>query len=75
VKMLGYLFYVGDQRETSLAYRSEPDADNDWFRVRHEKAMSAEAVVRLAEAAHAKYGFRISNSRAACSAVMRKSKP
>ncbi|MCL9802171.1 glucarate dehydratase [Pseudomonas sp. AKS31] len=58
VKMLGYLFYVGDQRETNLAYRSEPDADNDWFRVRHEKAMSAEAVVRLAEAAHAKYGFK-----------------
>jgi len=58
VKMLGYLFYVGDQRETDLAYRSEPDADNDWFRVRHEKAMSAEAVVRLAEAAKAKYGFQ-----------------
>ncbi|WP_247842073.1 glucarate dehydratase [Pseudomonas sp. MWU12-3103b] len=58
VKMLGYLFYVGDQRETNLAYRSDPDADNDWFRVRHEKAMSAEAVVRLAEAAQAKYGFQ-----------------
>ncbi|WP_226501262.1 glucarate dehydratase [Pseudomonas sp. MWU16-30322] len=58
VKMLGYLFYVGDHRETSLAYRSEPDANNDWFRVRHEKAMSAEAVVRLAEAAQAKYGFQ-----------------
>ena len=58
VKMLGYLFYVGDQHQTDLAYRSEPDADNDWFRVRHEKAMTAEAVVRLAEAAHAKYGFK-----------------
>ncbi|WP_016775360.1 glucarate dehydratase [Pseudomonas sp. R62] len=58
VKMLGYLFYVGDQHETDLAYRSEPDAENDWFRVRHEKAMTAEAVVRLAEAAHAKYGFK-----------------
>jgi glucarate dehydratase len=58
VKMLGYLFYVGDRNETDLAYRSEPEADNDWFRVRHEKAMSADAVVRLAEAAHAKYGFK-----------------
>ncbi|MCV5307348.1 glucarate dehydratase, partial [Escherichia coli] len=28
VEMLGYLFYVGDQRKTDLAYRSEPDADN-----------------------------------------------
>ncbi|MGW8461917.1 glucarate dehydratase [Pseudomonas sp. CLCA07] len=58
VKMLGYLFYVGDRDETDLAYRSEPDADNDWFRVRHEKAMTADAVVRLAEAAHARYGFK-----------------
>lgn len=58
VKMLGYLFYVGDRNETDLAYRSEPDADNDWFRVRHEKAMTADAVVRLAEAAHARYGFK-----------------
>jgi glucarate dehydratase len=58
VKMLGYLFYVGDRNETDLAYRDEPDADNDWFRVRHEKAMSADAVVRLAVAAHARYGFK-----------------
>ena len=58
VKMLGYLFYVGDRNQTDLAYRSEPDADNDWFRVRHEKAMTADAVVRLAEAAHARYGFK-----------------
>jgi glucarate dehydratase len=58
VKMLGYLFYVGDRNKTDLAYRSEPEADNDWFRVRHEQAMTAESVVRLAEAAHAKYGFK-----------------
>ncbi|CRL51546.1 glucarate dehydratase [Pseudomonas sp. P154a] len=58
VKMLGYLFYVGDRQQTDLAYRSEPDADNDWFRVRHEQAMTADAVVRLAEAAHARYGFK-----------------
>ena len=58
VKMLGYLFYVGDRNATDLAYRSEADADNDWFRVRHEKALTADAVVRLAEAAHARYGFK-----------------
>ncbi|MGB6211037.1 glucarate dehydratase [Pseudomonas mandelii] len=58
VKMLGYLFYVGDRNETDLPYRSEPEADNDWFRVRHDKAMTADAVVRLAEAAHARYGFK-----------------
>ena len=56
VKMLGYLFYIGDRQQTDLAYRSEADAD-DWFRLRHEKAMTPDAVVRLAEAAQAKYGF------------------
>ncbi|MFF7707221.1 glucarate dehydratase [Pseudomonas sp. NPDC007930] len=57
VKMLGYLFYVGDRNKTDLAYRSEADADNEWFRVRHEEALTPERVVRLAEAAQAKYGF------------------
>ena len=58
VQMLGYLFYVGDRNKTDLPYRSEPGADNDWFRVRHEEAMSPEAVVRLAEAAQERYGFQ-----------------
>ncbi|HEY9239553.1 MAG TPA: glucarate dehydratase [Burkholderiaceae bacterium] len=57
VEMLGYLFFVGDKRKTGLAYASEPDAADDWSRVRHEEAMTPEAVVRLAEAAHARYGF------------------
>ncbi|WP_452004862.1 glucarate dehydratase [Azospirillum largimobile] len=57
VEMLGYLFYVGDRTKTDLPYRSEPDARNDWFRLRHEEALTPEAVVRLAEAAHDRYGF------------------
>ena len=57
VQMLGYLFYVGDRRKTELAYASEPDATNDWFRVRHDEALTPEAIVRQAEAAHARYGF------------------
>ena len=57
VEMLGYLFFVGDRARTDLPYRTEPGADNDWFRVRNEVAMTPEAVVRLAEAAHARYGF------------------
>jgi glucarate dehydratase len=57
VEMLGYLFYVADRRKTDLPYLSEPDADNDWFRLRHEEAMGTEAIVRLAEAAYARYGF------------------
>ena len=58
VQMLGYLFYVGDRQQTDLAYKSEPDQADDWLRLRHEKAMKAEAVVRLAEAAQARYGFQ-----------------
>lgn len=57
VEMLGYLFFVGDRDKSDLPYAREPQADNDWFRLRHEKAMTPEAIVRLAEAARARYGF------------------
>ena len=57
VQMLGYLFYVGDRTKTDLPYETDPGADNDWFRLRHEEAMTPEAIVRLAEATHARYGF------------------
>jgi len=57
VEMLGYLFYVGDWRRTDLPYAEDPGADDDWFRLRHEAAMTPEAVVRLAEAARERYGF------------------
>ena len=57
VEMLGYLFFVGDRRRTELPYVEDPGADNDWFRVRHEEAMTPAAVVRLAEAARERYGF------------------
>ncbi|MDR7344549.1 glucarate dehydratase [Pantoea alhagi] len=57
VEMLGYLFYVGDRRKTTLPYQSEPSASCDWYRLRHEEALTPETVVRLAEAAYEKYGF------------------
>jgi len=57
VEMLGYLFFIGDRNQTDLPYRHEADAGNDWFRLRNEKAMTPESVVRLAEAAREKYGF------------------
>jgi glucarate dehydratase len=50
VEMLGYLFYVGDQDKTDLAYAREQDADNDWFRLRHEPSMTPESIVRRANA-------------------------
>ena len=57
VEMLGYLFYIGDRDRTDLPYAREPDGGNAWFRLRHEKAMTPEAITRLAEAARERYGF------------------
>ena len=57
VEMLGYLFFIGDRSRTDLPYDSAPEAQDDWLRLRHEAALTPEAVVRLAEAAHARYGF------------------
>jgi glucarate dehydratase len=58
VQMLGYLFFVGDRQKTDLPYASEPDNTDDWCRLRHEVALTPEAVVRLAEAAQQRYGFQ-----------------
>jgi glucarate dehydratase len=57
VKTLGYLFYIGDRNKTDLPYYSNTEAEEEWYRIRHEEALTPEAVVRLAEASHAKYGF------------------
>jgi glucarate dehydratase len=57
VEVLGYLFYIGDRNKTNLPYLSATDSKDDWLRLRHEEAVSTDAIVRLAEAAHARYGF------------------
>jgi glucarate dehydratase len=60
VEMLGYLFFVGDRTKTDLPYlapQDEPEETDGWRRVRHEVALTPEAIVRQAEAAHARYGF------------------
>jgi glucarate dehydratase len=57
VPMLGYLFYVGDRQATDLPYLVEEAPADDWERLRREPAMTPEAVVALAEAAQARYGF------------------
>lgn len=58
VKMLGYLFYVGDRTRTDLPYYTDPTNPCDWYRLRHEEALTADAVVELARASQALYGFR-----------------
>ncbi|MFE7572005.1 enolase C-terminal domain-like protein [Streptomyces sp. NPDC057539] len=58
VRVLGYLFYVGDPGRTDLEYVREPDSAVEWYRIRREEALTPEAIVRQAEATYARYGFR-----------------
>jgi glucarate dehydratase len=55
--MLGYLFYIGDRKKTDLDYDCYPDADCEWYNIRHEEAMTPEQIVALARASKEKYGF------------------
>src|SRR5215471_15932353 len=57
VETLGYLFFVGDRTKTNLAYVEGESGRADWFNLRHQVAMTPEAIVRLAEATQDHYGF------------------
>ncbi len=58
VRMLGYLFFVGDRKKTDLAYDSELDSDCAWYRLRNEEALDADTIVAMARATKEKYGFQ-----------------
>ncbi|MDC5081369.1 glucarate dehydratase [Acinetobacter baumannii] len=58
VEVLGYLFFIGDRKQTSLDYATTSQHNHDWYKVRHEKALTPEAVQRLAEASYDRYGFK-----------------
>ena len=47
VQFLSYLFYIGDRKKTDLPYEEEPDAECDWYRLRHEEALTPESIVAL----------------------------
>jgi len=57
VEVLGYLFFVGDKNRTGLDYRSDPANPDSWLRLRDEETLTIPALLRLAEAAHSRYGF------------------
>lgn len=54
VEMLGYLFYIVDRNKTGLPYLSAPEAKDDWAR----QALTPDVIVRLAETAYERYGFK-----------------
>ena len=58
VEMLGYLFYIGDRKKTDLTYPDTSNHADDWIRLRSEEALTPEAIVRLAQAARQRYGFK-----------------
>jgi glucarate dehydratase len=57
VPMLAYLFYIGERARTDLPYLAG-GGSHDWYRLRTEAAMAAEAIADLAAASVDKYGFR-----------------
>ena len=57
VRFLSYLFYVGDQKKTDLPYTDESDSDCEWYRIRHNEALTPEAIVAHEKATPEKYGF------------------
>jgi glucarate dehydratase len=61
VDVLGYLFFVGDRKRTPLPYRAEvdsADSQDAWLRLRNEETLTIPSLLRLAEAARERYGFR-----------------
>ena len=58
VEVLGYLFFIGDRKKADLPYENNEKAEDDWLRLRHEEALTTESILRLAEAAEARYGFK-----------------
>ncbi|HEX3941697.1 MAG TPA: enolase C-terminal domain-like protein [Acidobacteriaceae bacterium] len=63
IETLGYLFFLGDRKKTNLPYRDEAHAEDTrfhdaWFHWRNEEALDTASIVRLAEAAEARYGFK-----------------
>ncbi len=57
VQTLGYLFFIGDRNKTGLDYADGAGETDDWFRLRHQEALTPESVVALAEASQVRYGF------------------
>jgi glucarate dehydratase len=58
VPMLAYLFYIGDRTRTDLPYLAGSGRKDDWYHVRHEEAITAEAIADQAAATVERYGFR-----------------
>jgi glucarate dehydratase len=57
IEVLGYLFFVGDQRQTTLEYREPTGPSYSWEQIRCRGALDADSIVRQALAAQERFGF------------------
>ena len=55
--MLAYLFYIGDRMKTDLPYLATSAGGQGWYAMRHQAAMTAEAIADQASASAERYGF------------------
>jgi len=57
VPYLGYLFFVGDHRQTELNYRIPQSPTDGWDSVRHMQALDPPSIVRQARAVVEEFGM------------------
>ncbi len=57
VPMLAYLFYVGDRTRTDLPYQDGAGQEG-WYRLRHQEALTPQAIAEQAAATVDVYGFK-----------------
>ncbi|MFX4228512.1 MAG: enolase C-terminal domain-like protein [Porticoccaceae bacterium] len=58
VEALGYLFFIGDAAKTDLPYPNTETPEDDWDHVRNLEALTPATIVRQAQAAFGRYGFK-----------------
>lgn len=75
VDMLGYLFYIGDRDRTTLGYRSEPDGEDAWLRLRNQPALPPTRSSSWRKRPMPAMASMISSSRAACFPPMKRWTP
>ena len=57
VEVLGYLFFVGDYKKTSLEYLQAPSRGTSWEQIRRKEALDASSIVQQAKATKELFGF------------------
>lgn len=58
ILVLGYLFYIGDRKKTDLPYLPGEKGKHEWYDLRHQETMDTASLLRQAEAAQDRYGFK-----------------